>query len=77
MIVDQGCYATDALACTGKAGRARTSASSVEPLPAPPLLPPLLRRARRGAIVPRPRNDGGRPSRGTWHRKGQGFVTPR
>src|SRR5215469_6896372 len=25
---------------------------------------PLLRRTRRGAIVPRPRNDGGRPSRG-------------
>ena len=25
---------------------------------------PLLRRTRRGAIVPRPRNDGGRPNRG-------------
>ena len=35
-------------------------------------VPPLLCRASRGAIVPRPRNDGGRPSRGAWQPKGQG-----
>jgi nitronate monooxygenase len=50
---------------TGKGSplcRARTSASSVEPLPTPPLFP-LATSGTRGAIVPRLRSDGGRPSR--------------